>query len=89
MEQLKQKAIELGATDLKPSTRKGKKWMVNYEGKWIHFGASGYQDFTQHRDENRRENYRRRHSAIKLKDGRLAYRVKTQSAFWSWNLLWT
>lgn len=28
----------------------------------FHFGAAGYQDFTQHKDENRRKNYIRRHS---------------------------
>lgn len=89
LSELKEKAIKLGATDLKASTRKGKKYMVKYEGKYIHFGASGYQDFTQHKDEKRRENYRRRHGAIKLKDGRLAHKVKGTPSYFSWTLLWT
>ena len=88
MDELKQKAIKLGATDLKVSTRKGKKYMVKYNDKWVHFGASGYQDYTQHRDEKRRENFRKRHSAIKLKDGRLAYKVKGTPSYFSWYLLW-
>jgi hypothetical protein len=88
MESLKQQAIKLGATDLKVSTRKGKKYMVKYDNKWIHFGASGYQDYTTHKDEKRRANYRARHSKIKLKDGRLAYKVKTQASYWSYNLTW-
>ena len=88
MESLQRKARRLGATELRPSTRKGKKWAVLYEGKWVHFGATGYEDFTQHKDPARRANYRRRHGAIRLKDGRLAYTVPTSPAFWSWELLW-
>jgi len=88
MESLRRKAIRLGATDLKQSTRAGKKWMVKYNDKWIHFGAKGYSDYTQHKDEKRRAHYRARHSTIKLKDGRLAYKVKSQPAFWSMALLW-
>ena len=48
------------------STRKAKKYMVkNPNGKWIHFGAKGYEDFTEHNDKTRRENYLKRASAIK------------------------
>ena len=83
-----QKALRLGATELRPSTRKGKKYAVLYGGAWNHFGATGYEDFTEHKDPARRANYRRRHGAIKLKDGRLAYTVPTSPAYWSYNLLW-
>ena len=85
---LEQKARRLGATELWPSTRKNKTWMVLYEGKHIHFGATGYEDFTEHKDPVRRANYRRRHGAIKLKDGRLAYTVPTSPSYWSYHLLW-
>ena len=85
---LEQKALRLGATELRPSTRKGKKYAVLYQGKFIHFGATGYEDFTEHKDPARRANYRRRHGAIRLKDGRLAYTVKSSPAYWSWTLLW-
>ena len=85
---LQQKARRLGATELRPSWRAGKKYAVLYGGSWIHFGATGYQDFTEHKDPARRANYRRRHGAIKVKDGRLAYTVPTSPAFWSWHLLW-
>jgi hypothetical protein len=45
------------------STRKDKKYMVkNPEGKWIHFGQFGYEDYTKHKDENRRDNFRRRNA---------------------------
>ena len=81
-------AKSLGATELRRSWRKGKKWAVLYRGDWIHFGALGYEDYTTHHDDDRRASYRRRHRAILLSDGRLAYTVKTQPAFWSWHLLW-
>ena len=87
MEKLKKRALALGATDLKRSTRKNKKWMVKYNGKWVHFGAYGMSDYTIHNDKARRDSYRARHSKILLKDGTQAYKVKTQPSFWSWHLL--
>jgi len=34
-------------------------------GKWIHFGAMGYEDYTKHKDQTRRENYLNRSTNIK------------------------
>ena len=85
---LESRAKSLGAKQLERSWRKGKKWAVLYKDKWIHFGAKGMSDFTIHKDLDRRKLYRKRHSAILLKDGRKAYRVKTQPSYWSWHLLW-
>jgi hypothetical protein len=50
------------------STRKDKKYMV-YQvdnqnkkiGNVVHFGAVGYEDYTIHKDDKRRDNYIRRH----------------------------
>ena len=51
---------------LKPSTRQGKKYMIyDPNGKWIHFGQLGYEDFTKHRDEKRKDNYLRRTSNMR------------------------
>ena len=83
-----ERARQLGSTALRRSWRQGKKFAVLYEGKWIHFGGKGYEDYTEHQDDNRRASYRARHGAIKLADGRLARTVKTSPAFWSWELLW-
>lgn len=83
------RARELGADDLQPSWRKTKKWAVLYQGRWVHFGALGYSDFTQHKDPVRRADYRRRHGAILTKKGVPAHKVKSQAAYWSWTLLWT
>ena len=85
---LEDRARKLGATALERSWRKGKKWAVLYQGKWIHFGAHGHEDFTEHGDEARRANYRARHGAIRVRDGRLAHTVVTSPAYWSWRLLW-
>ena len=88
MENIVRKAKQLGAESLKTSTRATKKYMVLYRGKWIHFGAEIYSDFTLHKDPLRRANYRARHSTIRLADGRLAYTVRESPAFWAWHLLW-
>lgn len=89
MEQLRKKALSLGASDLRKSKKKGKKYDVIYKGKVISFGSEGMSDFTIHKDKERRDRYRTRHSKIKLKDGRLAYKVKGTPAFFSWHILWT
>jgi len=47
---------------IKPSTRKGKKLMAEFgDGRVIHFGAAGYQDYTIHKDEKRKARYIARH----------------------------
>ena len=52
---------------LKKSTTQGKKYTaVFYDDarkkiKTTHFGAVGYQDFTQHKDEDRKQSYLARH----------------------------
>jgi hypothetical protein len=54
-------------SQLKPSTRNGKKWMVlNPDtNKWSHFGAELYQDYTVHKDAKRRDNYHSRMGRFK------------------------
>ena len=48
------------------SNRKDKKYMLqNPDGKWIHFGAFGMEDFTRHKDEERRKRYLARATKIK------------------------
>ena len=69
-------------SELKPSTRKGKKWMVlDPTGKWVHFGAMGYEDYTKHKDENRRKKY---HSRM----GRFQNADKYSPGYLSLVLLW-
>jgi len=81
-------ALSYGASELRPSWHKHKKFAVLYHGHWIHFGDNRYEDFTQHGDEARRAAYRKRHRAILLADGRPAYKVKTSPSFWAYHLIW-
>lgn len=89
--------------EFKKSTRKDKKYMVKVGDKWIHFGAvvnmvpmQQFKDSTglglyskyDHGDKKRRDAYRARHKAIKLKDGTLAYKNKNSASYWSWRYLW-
>ena len=47
---------------ISPSTRADKKWMAECDGKKVHFGARGYEDYTMHKDPERRRRYIARHS---------------------------
>ena len=85
---LRKKALSLGATEFRKSSLLKKKYMVRYEGKLIHFGQKGYEDYSTHKDKKRRASYRARHRAIRLKNGKLAYKNKESPSFWGWNLLW-
>jgi 2-phospho-L-lactate transferase/gluconeogenesis factor (CofD/UPF0052 family) len=51
---------------LYPSTRKDKKYMIQKpDGKMVHFGQQGYEDYTYHRNQIRRQNYLNRATNIK------------------------
>ena len=69
---------------LSKSDRTGKKYMVNIDGKIIHFGATGYSDFTIHKDPERKNRYIIRHKSREdwKKSG-----INT-AGFWSRWLLW-
>ena len=66
----------------KKSSNPEKKYAAFVEGKKISFGASGYSDFTQHKDEERKKNYIARHRVNQNWND-----LKTAGA-WSKNLLW-
>lgn len=71
--------------ELRPSTRSEKKWMIiTPQGKTIHFGAKGYEDYTMHRDAERMKRYTTRHRSRENwnKSG-----INT-AGFWSKWLLW-
>lgn len=85
---LKKKAKRLGAENLVSSWRKNKKYAVLYNGRWIHFGDNRYEDYTTHRNLNRRRSYRQRSSRIRSRNGKYTYRDPTYANFWAYNLLW-
>jgi hypothetical protein len=64
------------------SSRQDKKYMVQSpEGKWIHFGAYGMEDYTKHRNRDRRE-------AFRVRNRKWASADKWTPAFMSYFLLW-
>jgi hypothetical protein len=69
---------------LKKSNNPDKKFMVTIGNKTVHFGASGYSDFTQHKDLDRMHRYENRHKSREdwTKSG-----IKT-AGFWSKWILW-
>lgn len=75
-----------------PSQKKGKKMSVyvmkNGKKRLIHFGDSNMQDYTQHGDKQRRDNYLKRSAGIKDKNGNLTKNDKNSSNYWSRKILW-
>jgi len=50
------------------STKKEKKYMVTTpDGRVVHFGQMGYEDYTKHKNKTRRKNYLNRSAKIKGK----------------------
>lgn len=49
------------------STNKNKKYMIydNIHNRYVYFGQMEYEDFTKHKDKNRRKNYLTRSSKIR------------------------
>ena len=68
---------------VKESTQKGKKYMAKMPDKTVHFGAKGYEDSTQHKDENRKEDYLKRHRRNE------DWNDPSTAGFWAKHLLWT
>ena len=69
---------------LSKSSRSDKKYMVEVDGKTVHFGASGYSDYPTHKDSERKQRYITRHKARENwgKSG------MKSAGFWSRWLLW-
>ena len=66
------------------STRAGKKYMAKVGDKTVHFGATGYQDFTTSKDEKRKASYLARHKST---ENWTLSGVDT-AGFWARWLLW-
>ena len=67
---------------LQKSSNPKKKYDAYVEGKKVSFGATGYSDFTQHKDEDRKKNYISRHKPNQN------WNDLTTAGAWSKNLLW-
>jgi len=67
------------------STAKGKKFaVITPDGKTVHFGQKGYDDYTKHQDEARRDNYLARATAIRGNWRRNKYSANNLAQ----NILW-
>ena len=53
LEQLREKAMKLGAKDFGVSWRKNKRFYVDFNGKIIHFGSKTGKTFIDHGDEKK------------------------------------
>jgi len=75
-----------------PSTAKGKKMSVyvmkDGKKKLIHFGDSNMQDYTQHKDKERRKSYLARSAKIRDKNGNLTANDKNSANYYSRRYLW-
>mgnify|MGYP003679938503 FL=1 len=49
----------------------------------LHFGDNRYEDYSQHRDQKRRQNYLARAKGIRNKQGELTYKDKNSANYWS------
>ena len=84
---LQKKAKKLGANSLDYSKRKNLKYMVEYNGKKIHFGSAKTEDYLTHHDQVRREKYLNKAKRITDKDDRLTHELPFYPNYWSVNLL--
>lgn len=72
------------------SEQKHKKYkVVTPSGRTVHFGDTRYEDFTQHRDQKRRESYCTRAMAIKDKHGKLTALDPESPNYYATRLLWS
>jgi hypothetical protein len=67
---------------LEPAKAKNKKYSIRIQGKKINFGDDRYEDFTQHKDPERKKRYILRHE--KNED----WNDPSTAGFWSKNLCW-
>ena len=85
---LQRKAKRFGTKSLDYSNRKNNKYVVEYEGKKIHFGSTKYEDYLIHKDKERREKYLAKAKKITNKNGDFTYDSPSFPNYWSVKLLW-
>ena len=83
----KKRQKKLGASSLDYSKRKNKKYMVEYEGKEIHFGSIKTEDYLIHKDLDQRDKYLTKAMKITNKDGEFSYQFPKYPNYWSIKLL--
>ena len=84
---LQKKAKKLGASSLDYSQRKNNKYMVEYNGKKIHFGSANSEDYLNHKDSDRRDKYLTKAKKISNRNGQLTHLLPSYPNYWSVKLL--
>ena len=84
---LQKKAKKLGASSLDYSKRKNYKYVIEYDGKKIHFGSANTEDYLTHKDPVRRDKCLTKAKKISNKDGQLTYQIPSYPNYWSVKLL--
>ena len=89
--------VKIGKYNYEKSNRKGKKLMVEVQGKLIHFGDATRQHFRDktgihadknHNDKKRRKNYLSRSAGIRDGDGNLTKDNPLSPNYHSRRILW-
>lgn len=90
LQQVQRKAHSLKIEgEIKESNQKNKKYMITLnDGSVIHFGAKGYEDYLDHKDEERRKRYLARATKIKDGKGQLTVNDRHSPNFYAVHLLW-
>ena len=89
MNELKQKALKLGATDFGSSDKSGKRFFVIYKDERIDFGSQSRNTFFDNPDRDKRKNWYARHSKnINKRTGKPFIQEKTSPLFWAAKILW-
>ena len=83
----KKRQKKLGASSLDYSKRKNNKYMVEYNGKKIHFGSTNTEDYLTHKDPDRQDKYLTKAMKITNKDVELTYQLPSYPHYWSIKLL--
>ena len=81
---LQKRSKKLGAKYLYYSKRK---YVVEYEGKKIHFGSTKYEDYLIHKDKDRRDKCLVKAKKITNKNGDFTYDSPSYPNYWSVKLL--
>ncbi len=76
-----QKFQNLYGGEIRLSTRKDKKYLILHNGKWVHFGQMGFQDYTKHLNSKRRDLFKQRNQ-------KWSGAGKYTPAYLSYHLLW-
>jgi hypothetical protein len=88
MDQLRDKALKLGASDFGESKLKSKRFYVVYDGKKINFGSAVGKTFYDHQDSKKKDAWIARHSKVLNKEGEKVINLKSSPSFWAAKILW-